>query len=67
MSQTHTPSRPAKKVSRLYRLPADLVQWLDQAADAYKVDRTALVVRAISELRDRIKPPSVYRSDWKQS
>lgn len=45
--------RPLPRIPRLYRLPLELVDWIDDLHRRDGCDRTAIVVRAIRELRER--------------
>jgi Predicted transcriptional regulator len=52
-----------KKIPRTFRIPADLVERFDQAAEITGVDRTEVVVQAIREYVERVEAGNFWNTD----
>jgi len=52
-----------KKILRTFRIPADLVERFDQAAESVGIDRTEIVVKAIRDFVERVEAGGFWNTD----
>jgi len=52
-----------KKILRTFRIPADLVERFDQAAESVGIDRTEIVVQAIRDFVERVEAGGFWNTD----
>jgi len=52
-----------KKISRTFRIPADLVERFDRAADVMNIDRTEVVVKAIRKFVESVEAGQIWGTE----